>query len=1021
MNRSRIAAFDEQILGDPRVTAQNTLPPHAGFESYASQDELDAHSSSLRMTLNGLWKFAYAQTPTQIPAGFEQPQTDCADWADMPVPAHIQMHGYDRPQYVNYQYPWDGWEAVDSHAFPRRFNPVACYVRHFRRPPAMRDKRVCLSFQGYESVLAVWMNGRYVGYGTDGFTPTEFDITPFLVDGENKLAVRVYKWSVHSHLECQDFFRFSGLFRDVFLYARPKACLEDVRIDTQLADDFAGGEVALTLTASGRGSVTVELFDGEEAIGLRREDLDTAVRLRFAVDRPRLWSAEFPNLYRVVFTVMDETGAVCQAMEQYIGMRRFEVVDSVMHLNGKRLVFRGVNRHEFYCDQGRVVPKDVMEQDVILMKRSNINAVRTSHYPNHPYFYDLCDRYGLYVMDEANLEGHGQLDIMLRHRTDGSNLTPGSDERWEAGVLARAANMYHRDKNHPCVLIWSCGNECGGGRLFMQMSAFFKAQGDGRLVHYEGVFGQAAYDGASDMASQMYMPVQAVRAYLQDHRDKPFIHCEYEHMMGNSGGNMAEYTDYADEEPLYQGGFLWDFADQALRMRNHDGKEYMAHGGDFDDRPNDLNFSGNGICYADHTPTPTIQEVKGCYAPIVIRPSADGWRIVNRNLFTPLGAYGWTAKLYRNGDLLQEREVLVAGEPLETIGLPWQFDAPRMPGEYVEELTCALKTGTLWERAGYPLAFGQRVSEVAAPQILSAGARPQAVDGNLNIGVWGEHFRLLFSRLQGGLVSYQYGGREMLDAVPKPNFWRAPTDNDRGSKMPQRYGQWKLASQYAHTDERPAVALLDDRVRVAFDYTLPTTPMASCSVSYDVFSDGRVQITQTYVPVPGLSAMAEFGMRFTMKPAYDRLLWYGMGPEDSYGDRQRGARLGLYCNRVDDNMAAYLREQECGNKTAVRFGFVHDASGMGLVYASQRPMDFSALPYTPFQMEEIDRPCERPPHTHTVVRASMKQAGLAGDNSWGATPQPPYLLDTSRTMQFQLMLMGAHETQCRNVRWTEWR
>ncbi|MDR2348636.1 MAG: beta-galactosidase, partial [Bifidobacteriaceae bacterium] len=584
-------SFDVRRIGDPLFFAENRMRPHSDHRWFADQAEAASGRSRFEQSLNGLWKFHYAKNPSLAVAGFEAPDYDCADWDDIPVPAHIQFQGYDRPQYTNVQYPWDGWEPVRPGQVPTRYNPVASYVKVFRLDrPLAAGERLSVAFHGAESALAVWLNGVYIGYGGDSFTPSEFDLTAALAPGENKLAVQVFRWSGGSWIEDQDFYRFSGLFRDVVLYRRPAAHAEDVRLTTWVADDLSQAEVRLRVAASGPVQATLE---GVGALAPAGQADGAEAVLAIEVANPALWSSERPHLYDLSLRVLDQAGALSEHIGLKVGIRRFGIEDGLLKINGQRLVFKGVNRHEFGL-RGRVMTRDETEADIRIMKAAGINAVRTSHYPNNSFFYDLCDQYGLYVIDEMNLEAHGMWDHARRFGLSLDEVVPGDRPEWLPALLDRAAAMVERDKNHPCVVMWSCGNESLGGRDILRVSEYFR-EVDSRPVHYEGVYWDPRYPETTDVVSRMYAPAQEVEEYLATHRSKPYIMCEYGHAMGNSFGAVHKYLELAYREPLFQGGFVWDFADQVIQRTDRYGQGYFGYGGDTGDAPNDLDFSGNGV------------------------------------------------------------------------------------------------------------------------------------------------------------------------------------------------------------------------------------------------------------------------------------------------------------------------------------------------------------------------------------------------------------------------------------------
>lgn len=1018
--------FDYGKIKDPTFFAQNRVKAHSDHHYYKNHRELAEKNESFRQNLNGLWKFQYARNLAEAPAGFEAEDFDCKGWEDIRVPAHIQMEGYDKPQYVNVQYPWDGHEAIEPGEIPTQFNPVASYVKYFTVPENMQGKRLFVSFQGVESGFALWCNGSYVGYSEDTFTPSEFELTSYLKEGENKLAVQVFKWTSGSWCEDQDFFRFSGIFRDVYLYSIPDTHVSDIRIKTILNDTYDRGNLEIVLEAIGNGKVELILTrQGEEAARTEVEIKDgqsTVVEL--TIEQPALWSAEQPNLYNLMIQVTDNQEQLQELIPQRVGFRRFAIEDGIMKLNGKRIVFKGVDRHEFSSRRGRVPNHDELLRDIVTMKRNNINAIRTSHYPNDSALYALCDEYGLYLIDECNMETHGMWDMVGRGVWPIEKALPGDRQEWKDLLLDRVNSMYQRDKNHPSIIIWSCGNESFGGSVIYEMSRLFHALDDTRLVHYEGVCNDRRYNDTSDMESRMYPSAAYVKDFLQKDRSKPYLLCEYTHAMGNSCGGMHKYTDLTDEEPLFQGGFIWDYIDQSIYHKDRYGKEVLGYGGDFDDRPCDYNFSGNGIAYGgERMPSPKMQEVKFNYQNISIQIQDDQFTVINKSLFTNTDVYDCKISLTLDGRQIADTKVDIGVEPLsqQTYQLPrwryltpWSKEEPWMAtdaGEYVVTVSFVLKEDTLWAQRGHEVAFGQGIYEIEAPQQRKPQSYMKVTDGTYNLGIKGEHFEVLFDKGGKGLVSYVYGGREMIKAIPKPNFWRAPTDNDNGNQMPFRYAQWKLASMYqlngipGSKEPNPVIVQETDKVTVTYTYYLPTTPESSCEVAYTVTGDGTVHTALSYDPPKGIHDMPEFGMLFKFDADYENLTWYGYGPAETYCDRERGGKLGIHHNKVADNIAQYLVPQECGNHTHVRRASVTDNLGRGMEF-SGKELSFSALPYTPHELENAMHSYELPPVYYTVVRVALQQMGVAGDDSWGARTHEEYLIDVTRPLKLEFDFKG---------------
>lgn len=1008
--------FDYQKVKDPRYFRDGRLDAHSDHRYYASVQEAEEKESRFTESLNGLWKFHYARNYGSAIPGFESADYDCRSWEDIRVPAHIQMEGYDVPQYANTQYPWEGHEEIAPGEIPEKFNPVASYVKYFEVPESMKGRRLFISFQGAESGLALWLNGHFVGYSEDTFTPSEFELTDYVQEGENKLAAQVFKWTSSSWCEDQDFYRFSGIYRDVYLYTVPDVHIRDLRIRAVPDENLTKGILEICTEAWGEGKAEICLTKDGQTFQGAFDLKDGGITME--IENPVLWSAEDPQLYDLTIQVYDRAGKLQEYIPERVGFRRFEMKDRIMTLNGKRIVFKGVNRHEFSSVTGRHVSEEELIKDLKTMKQNNINAIRTCHYPDASLIYRLCDEYGLYMIDETNLESHGSWDT-VEASGDFSGVVPCDRPEWLDMMLDRANSMYQRDKNHPAILIWSCGNESFGGKDIFEMSQFFRREDPTRLVHYEGVFHDRRYNDTSDMESQMYTSVENIKKFLEKDRSKPFICCEYTHAMGNSCGAMHKYTDLTDTEPLYQGGFIWDYIDQTLYKKDRYGKEFQAYGGDFGERPTDYEFSANGIVHGgERNPSPKMQEVKFNYQNITAQVGEDQVKVINKNLFLNTDCFDCVVTVEREGKVIRRAKLETAVAPLseKTYSLPVAKETKA--GEYVVTVSFLLKEDTAWAPKGHEVAFGQYVYKVQGER-KKCGKKIEVIRSTHNIGLRGESFEVLFSGLNGGLASYKYGGKEMIEAIPKPNFWRAPTDNDNGNFMAARYGQWKIASLYAtHKDYRentyagilePELEAEDNKAKVTFTYILPTTPNAQCRLSYEVDGDGRVKTTLSYDPVKELGDMPEFGVMFKLSADYDHLEWYGLGPAETYADRCKGARLGVYRNLVKDNMAAYIVPQECGAKTGVRYAKVTDRKGRGMLFEMDPncgPMMFSALPYTPHELENARHPYELPEVHYTVVRAALGQMGVGGDDSWGSPTHPEYLLKADKKMEFSFSFRG---------------
>lgn len=1001
-------------LEDPQVFAVNRLPAHSDHCFYESREEAEEGRMRLRQSLNGIWKFSYAETPSLRRADFYQEDQELDSFQEIQVPGHIQLQGYDKCQYVNTMYPWDGHAELRPPQIDWDYNPVSSYVKEFDLEEALEGKRVYLSLQGVETACYVWLNGRFVGYGEDSFTPSEFELTSLLRKKGNRLAVEVYKRSSASWLEDQDFFRFSGIFREVYLYAVPETHIRDLFAKAGLKNDYRDGslrvEVSLDGDMEGRQLAAV-LTDRDGNSVFRWEKRSCGETMAFEAELPGVhpWSGEMPYLYRLQMEISDASGGTVEVAEQKVGFRTFEIRDRVMCLNGKRLVFRGVNRHEFHVRRGRAVTEEDMLWDIRFLKQNNINAVRTCHYPNQSRWYQLCDEYGIYLMDEANLESHGSWQKMSV--CEPSWNVPGSLPEWKEAVLDRARSMLERDKNHPSVLIWSCGNESYAGEDILAMSAFFKERDPSRPVHYEGVFWNREFDRISDMESRMYAKPEEAEEYVRNNPQKPFLLCEYMHAMGNSLGGMKEYTALEDRYPQYQGGFIWDYIDQALVRRTPDGIEALGYGGDFMDRPTDYQFCGNGIVYGDRVPSPKVQEVKYLYQSLVLEPEPDQGRvwIRNRGLFLTTAGYVFVCRILKDGELVWEKSFEAEVPPMSREAVPLTMPRFVEQGEYAYQVSALLKEDALWAEAGFETAFGERLVTVEGKAVPAVGGTMTVIHGDVNIGVRGEGFYVMFSRVEGGIAALRYDGREWVTRPPMPIFWRATTDNDRGNRFSVRSAVWMGAEAflgYRNTDLK--VQEEPDQVTFVYTYRLSTVPETEAQVSYRVTPDGKILVTARYLGKKGLPELPLFGMRFRLQKTADIVTWYGRGPEENYRDRREGARLGIYQRRAEENLSHYLVPQECGNRTDVRWVKVTEQGGAGLSFtAAGSPFEMSVLPYTAQELEAALHWEELPIPSYTIVNLMGRQRGVGGDDSWGASVHPEYCISGEEDLEFQFVIAKA--------------
>ena len=974
-------------LANPEIYEVNREKAHSDH-TYTTKD------GNLRQSLNGTWKFNYTEHPDSRPADFYKTDFDVTSFDDVIAPGHIQLQGYDKPQYVNTQYPWEGHEQLVPPQIPKKRNPVGSYVKFFDVDKELLGKETFISFQGVETAIYVWLNGEFVGYSEDSFTPSEFNITPYLKEKNNKLAVEVYRYSTASWLEDQDFWRFSGIFRDVYLYAVPEIHVRDMKVIADYDYENGNGILATELDIIGDSDYEIKLTLTDKN-GIKVYEGNTA-NVSASIPDIMPWSAEQPNLYTLTAEISSDS-EIIETAETKVGFRTFEMKNGIMCLNGKRIVFKGINRHEWNAEGGRVVTEDDMLWDIRFMKQNNINAVRTCHYPNNSLWYQLCDEYGIYIIAETNLESHGTWQKM--GACEPSINVPASLPEWKEACLDRTRSMYERDKNHASVLIWSCGNESYCGDDIAAMADYFHEVDSTRLVHYEGVVWNRKYDHITDMESRMYAKPDEVEEYLKQNTGKPYISCEYMHAMGNSLGGMKLYTDLEDKYEAYQGGFIWDYIDQSLYK---DG--VLVYGGDFDDRASDYGFCTNGIVYADRTYSPKVSEAKRLYSNIRMSLENGVLTVENRNLFTNTSGYIFKVTLEKEGDILSAEEHRLNISAGEKDSVKIGLEVPENGGEYVLTAYAVLAEDTIWAEKGHEISFAQQI--VKTPEITApmTAHKAEIVYGDFCIGVNGEGFSMQFDKREGGVSSLVYNGVEYITRAPKVSFFRAHTDNDTGAGYPCENAQWQIAGKCAkllgfETKENA------DSLEVTFKFLAPTVPSFEYKVTYIAYFDGRLGVKAEYDGVKGLSDMPVFAMDFKMKKQYDKFTFYGMGPDENYIDRNNGARLGVYTLTALENFTKYLNPQECGNRTGVRYVNVYEENGAGLNFtATEKTFEMSVLPYNAYELDNAMHRDELPDPTYTWVRIAAKQMGVGGDDSWGAPVHKEFKINSEEAMSLEFIV-----------------
>jgi beta-galactosidase len=1002
----------------PDVFQVNRLPAHATLMPYADETSArfgDRTASPYYFSLNGTWKFSWSKNPAGRDTNFYKDIANVSSWSDINVPGNWQTQGFDYPIYTNVTYPWTGYENPSPPQAPTVYNPVGSYRREFTVPGSWNGRQVFLSFQGIGSAFYVWINGNYIGYGEDSFTPKEYDITKYLRTGTNNISAQVYRWSDGSWLEDQDMIRLSGIFRDVFLFSTPPVHIYDFHYVTDLDGSYTNATltvnadikyysqtvpVGYTVEAAVYNSTAGQVASLQLGTASFSTGNETQVSANTSVSNPQKWSAEFPILYTLVIVLKDPGGNVIETESCNLGFRKFELTGGQMKINGKPILFKGVDRHEIDPETGKTLTYERMVQDITIMKKFNINAVRTSHYPNYPQWYELCDKYGIYIIDETNLETHGVRDVV-----------PASRPEWKNNCLDRIQSMVGRDKNHPCVLIWSLGNEAGSGSNFQAMADWVHQNEPTRLVHYEG------YNDVADMNSWMYPTVESVEQYGASGSSKPLILCEYSHAMGNSEGNMYQYWDAIEKYPNLQGAFIWDFVDQGLWNPAHTGFYY---GGDWGDNPNDADFCANGLISADRTLQPEIYEVKKVYQNIKIKAvdTLKGqFKIKNYYRFTNVNSFSGTWQLMEDNKQINSGTLTASDlniQPLDSSVISIGFGTPALKtgAKYWLNFSFKLIKDELWANAGHEIASEQFEIPFAVPDapMIDTSKIPtlSIVDSKDSLVASNTNLQLVFDKNTGTISSYTYQGTKLLQSGPVPSFWRAPNSNDRGNSMPSRCATWKTASLSRTVTGVTVKNISTRQTQVAMNFSYPTSTKSYGIVVYDIYGDGNVVVSSTLVPGSAqLPEIPEVGMLCTVPADFSTVTWYGRGPFENYWDRKKGSNVGVYTTTVDSMFVSYIRPQETGNHTDVQWVCLTNSSGKGLMAVGMSNIEFNALQYTPWELDSkgLQHPFNLVKNSFPVLRLNYHQMGLGGDNSWGALPHPEFTLYSNNTYSYQYRLL----------------
>ncbi len=1029
-------SFSQADWEDPTIISRNKLATHVNvvpFETKEGARTRDFSDSPNYKLLNGKWKFNWVQNPEARAKDFYKTDYDAGDWRQIPVPYNWELLGYGTPIYVNQPYEWTTNPKPPE--IPHDYNPVGSYIHEFTLPSAWKNKQVILHFGAVKSAFYLWINGEKVGYSQGSKLPAEFDITSYLNSKEpNKLAIEVYRWSDGSYLECQDFWRISGIERDVYLYASPKVAIYDFWAKASLDDALEDGKIQIeTLIKdwdnkkSGKDyMLQCWLFDAEgneianKLLDFEIESGDTKVVSNLVIPKPKHWTAETPNLYKIVLGLKSKKGKDQQYLSTDIGFRNIEIKGGQLLVNGKAILFKGVNRHEHDEHKGHVISKESMIKDIELMKQNNINAVRTCHYPDDPFWYQLCNTYGIYLVDEANIESHG-----MGYHPD---RTLGNNPLWEKAHLDRIERMVERDKNHPSIIMWSMGNEAGDGVNFVAASEWIKERDPSRPVHYE----RAGKRDHVDVYTPMYAGIAHIENYAKKEQSRPLILCEYAHAMGNSTGNLQDYWDVIEKYKHLQGGFIWDWVDQGLVKYDDFGTKYWAYGGDFgpEDTPSDGNFCINGLVNPDRTPHPGLIEVKKVYQNLKVEAldaQLGNFLITNEYDFIDLSAFILRWTLLENGRSIAEGQLdqlsTKAGET-DSISISYGAFTYKDGHEYLINFSLVQKKAVAFLAEGFEVASEQLKVYYVPSKTRTNITRLPALEVSKNpfeTVVKGQDFSLFFSPATGLLMQYTYKNTALLTSPLRPDFWRAPTDNDFGNRMDQRCGLWRTAADQ--------MELLDFKIQpsnkgvvwIKATYNLPLVK-SKLIISYQILGNGEVIVNMEFSKgIKGLPEIPRFGMKTSLKDGMNVLRYYGRGPHENYWDRNSSAYIGEYAGRVHEQYVPYIRPQENGYKTDSRWMMLTTPQGTGLFFKSDKPFSFSALHNPTEDFDQITK--KNYQHTidiksrkETYLHIDYKQMGVGGDDSWWAKPHPQYRLEDD-TYKFRFSFMPIKKGEHPFTKW----
>jgi len=1009
---SNLAVSQINDWENPAVIGINKLPARATSISYKSEKNAivgNRKASERYMSLNGKWKFSWAKTISESPQSFYEKEFDISNWDDIDVPANWELEGYGTAIYTNTIYPF---VPVNPPYVPVDDNPTGSYVTYFDLPTNWANERIVLHFGGVSSAFYVWVNGEKVGYSEGSRLPAEFDITEYLSKGKNKLAVKVFRWSNGSYLEDQDHWRLSGIHRDVYLEATPQSFIQDYFVRTTLDSDYKDANLEIRSKIGNNSSqdlkgwnIEAQLYDANGNAVLNKslkKDVSEIINEKFPpryapefshlsakIENPKKWSAEIPNLYKLVIKLTDNNGKLVEARSSEIGFRSVEIKDGQLWVNGKTVLLYGVNRHDHDERKGKVVDEETMLKDIKLLKQLNFNAVRTSHYPNDPRWYELCNTYGIYVLDEANLETHGV----------GGKLA--NDPLWHTAHLQRGIAMVERDKNHPSIIGWSLGNESGLGPNHEAMAGWIKSYDPTRFIHYEG----AQYADNSpdpefvDVMSRMYTTIPKVVAIANDTRDnRPIMWCEYAHSMGNSTGNLAEFWNAIRENKRMIGGFIWDWTDQGLIKKDESGKEFWAYGGDFGDTINSENFNLNGILFPNQTPQPAAWECKKIFQPFKVSSvnlNKGVFNIINRHNFLSLDQYEVEWKLEEDGKVIETGTLEnIKVQPQETVEvqIPYKLPDFKSGKSYYVTFSFRLKKKTSWANKGFIVGWDQFEIPHDKSYYSSFSNNKSSeiqIDENKNsLELASNNIKMVFNKKTGFLSSYKIDNKAILLSEMKPNFWRPLTDNDqRGAKVDIKQAVWKTASSNLVLDKFK-VKKVQKSVKIDASYKMKDMD-SQYNMSYLINNDGNLKVTCTYIPGSiKLPELPRFGLQMKVADDLEHIQWFGKGPHENYSDRNQGAAFGNYKANVLNDFVHYVMPQESSNHTEVKWFDLLNTKEKGWHVRGSQPLSFSVWPYSMADISNAKHITDLEKRDFFTLNIDYKQMGLGGDDTWSKRSKP---------------------------------